>query len=103
MPDSELVIVARITAKPGHAPDLRAELIKLIEPSRQDPGCLQYDLHQSREHPETFLFYERWTAHELWEAHMNTPHLNSFRAAAEPFLKELDLLQMDHVPPSIGE
>ncbi len=72
---NQLTIVANIHAKP-HAIDLvKAELEKLIPITRNEAGCLQYDLHQDNENPAHFLFYENWQSRELWQTHMNAPHL----------------------------
>ena len=42
---SKLTIVANIYAKAGRIDFVKAELLKLIEPTRAEEGCLNYDLH----------------------------------------------------------
>lgn len=42
-----LTIVANIHAKAGREELVRAELEKLVVPTRKEAGCLQYDLHQT--------------------------------------------------------
>ncbi len=70
-----LIIVADIHVHPDKVGLARAELLKLIPPTLAEEGCLQYDLHQDPEDPGHFLFYERWESRELWQAHMDSPHL----------------------------
>ncbi|MDO6563689.1 antibiotic biosynthesis monooxygenase [Amphritea sp. 1_MG-2023] len=53
---TELIIVARIEAKPDQTDLVKTELIRLIDPTREEAGCLQYDLHQDNNNPAVFLF-----------------------------------------------
>lgn len=70
-----LTVVAEIIAKPGFEERLREELLRCIEPTRAEDGCLQYDLHVAADKPGHFLFYENWTSREALDRHMATPHL----------------------------
>ncbi|MDC3332612.1 antibiotic biosynthesis monooxygenase [bacterium] len=73
-----LTIIARIEANPGKVDLVKTALIKLIEPTRQEQGCLQYDLHQDNENPNVFMFYENWQSRTLWQTHMNNDHLKAY-------------------------
>lgn len=75
-----LTVVAEIIAKAGCEERLREELLRLIEPTRAEEGCLQYDLHVSTEQPGHFLFYENWTSREALDRHLATPHLERLSA-----------------------
>ncbi|MBW9091532.1 antibiotic biosynthesis monooxygenase [Rhizobium wenxiniae] len=44
---AELTNVAFFKAKPGRSKDLGEALLALVSPSRQEPGCLRYEIHQS--------------------------------------------------------
>jgi quinol monooxygenase YgiN len=92
-----LTIVARIEAKKNCADLLESELRKLIEPTRKEAGCLQYDLHQDNENPAVFLFYETWKNRELWQAHMNSAHLSAFMKATEGALASLTVSEMTKI------
>jgi len=70
-----LTVVAEIIAKPGCEQRLREELLALIEPTRAEAGCLQYDLHVAEGKPGHFLFYENWTSRQALDQHLATPHL----------------------------
>ncbi len=54
---AKLTIVANIKAKADKIDLVKAELLKLIDITRAEEGCLQYDLHQDNENPAHFLFY----------------------------------------------
>ncbi len=97
---SKLTIVANIIAKPASADLVRAELEKLVPITRQEEGCLQYDLHQDREDPNRFLFYENWTSRELWQTHMSAPHLAAYMAATDGAVEEFTLHEMTQIDPT---
>jgi len=54
-------VVATFEARPGKEIELRNALVGLVAPTRQEAGCLNYDLHVSTEDPRRFLFHENWT------------------------------------------
>lgn len=90
-----LTIVAKITSKPGNEEIVQSELQKLIEPTRKESGCVQYDLHRSIENRRIFLFYENWQTKSEWNAHMESRHLKAFLDATEDQVENLELMQME--------
>ena len=92
-----LTIVARIEAKPDQIELVKSELTKLIEPTRAEAGCIQYDLHQDNNQPEVFLFFENWETRELWQAHMENEHLKAYMAATEGAVADFTLNEMSHI------
>lgn len=89
-----LVIVAKIEAKEDKVEFVKSELLKLIEPTRNEEGCLQYDLHQDRTNPAIFLFYEKWQNRDLWQQHMNNDHIKTYRQATEGAVESFILNEM---------
>jgi len=51
---AKLTIVAHVTAKADKIDLVKAELEKLIDITRAEEGCLQYDLNQDNENPAHF-------------------------------------------------
>lgn len=93
----KLVIVANITAKPATIAQVRAELEKLIPITRAEKGCLHYDLHQDRENPAHFMFYEMWASRDLWQAHMGAQHLKDYLKATDGAVDEFTLHEMTRI------
>jgi quinol monooxygenase YgiN len=83
-----LTVVAEMRAKPGRESDLRNILLSLIEPTRKEEGCIQYDLHVDTDDPGRFVFYENWTSRERLSVHLNSPPLRAFVAASADLLAE---------------
>ncbi|MDH6125052.1 quinol monooxygenase YgiN [Kitasatospora sp. GP82] len=50
-----------------------------VAPTRQEPGCLEYHLHEDRDEPGVFVFYEAWRSQADLDAHLALPHLHAFR------------------------
>ncbi|GIU19030.1 putative quinol monooxygenase [Shewanella sp. MBTL60-007] len=91
---TQLTIVANITAHADKVEIVKAELIKLIATTREEEGCLQYDLHQDNDNPAHFTFYENWSSRALWQAHMNAQHIKNYVGATEGMVKEFTLNEM---------
>ena len=85
MSKTSLTVIATFQARPGKESELRAALIGLRAPSRNEAGCLNYDVHQSVDEPAKFLFHENWTSQAQLDAHLQSPHIKALR----PRLDEL--------------
>ena len=92
-----LTIVAHITSNPSKVDLVKAELLKLIGPTRAESGCVQYDLHQDNVNPAHFMFFELWESRELWQAHMEAPHLRAMQAATEGAVESVTIQEMTQV------
>lgn len=90
----KLVIVARIEAYTGQESLVRNALSKLIEPTLKESGCIQYDLHQDNNNPALFMFYEIWENRELWQNHLNSPHILANRPATEGAIASITVSEM---------
>jgi quinol monooxygenase YgiN len=88
MEKGTLTVVARIKAKAGMEERVREELMALVAPTHAEPGCVNYDLHQSIDKPAEFLFHENWVSKQDLDDHLKTPHLQSFLGKAEEILAE---------------
>jgi quinol monooxygenase YgiN len=94
---SQLTILANIHAKPDQIDLLRAELEKLVPITRAEAGCIQYDLRQHNDNPAHFMFFENWESRELWQTHMNAPHLVAYMQATDGAVEEFVLNEMTHI------
>jgi quinol monooxygenase YgiN len=67
-------VLAKVISLPNTLEETKALLISLIEPTRQENGCLSYELWQNQEDPNEFSFVEEWADQAALEAHFQTPH-----------------------------
>jgi quinol monooxygenase YgiN len=91
---AKLTIVANIKANPDKIELVKSELLKLIDLTRAENGCIDYDLHQDNDNPAHFMFYENWESRDLWQVHMNAPHLAAYMDATEGAVAEFTLNEM---------
>ncbi|WP_118179883.1 putative quinol monooxygenase [Paraburkholderia phosphatilytica] len=76
---SEVAVVAISVAKPGHEEALREALEGIVEPTRNEAGALQYDLHRDLREPRRFVFVERWESEEALAVHAKSAHIAAYR------------------------
>ena len=87
-----LTLVAHLTARPDKIEAAKAFLLCQIAPTRAEPGCIDYRLHQNNDDPAEFTFYETFVDREAWDLHMQTPHLRRFFDVKDGlFAKEPDI------------
>lgn len=88
MAENKVTVLAKCKAKPGMEDKVRDELMALVEPTRSEAGCINYDLHQSGEDKSLFMLYENWKSKQDLDAHLAKPHLQEFIGKAEDILAE---------------
>lgn len=88
MNDGTVTVVAFMRARAGKVDALRRELLALLAPTRAEDGCLNYDLHVSRDEPGTFMFHENWTSKAHLDRHLESPHLNALKAKLDDLVAE---------------
>lgn len=80
IPDGAYSVVAEVRAKPGKEQALREVTLALVAQVRAEPNNLLYFLHEDRESPGHFVFYEIFASKADFEAHNATPHVQAWFA-----------------------
>ena len=79
-------------ARRGQSEALGAALAALVEPTRLEAGCLNYDLHRSVDDADVWFVYENWRSPEGFDAHMRSEHLQAFlKATPDLIAGDIDL------------
>jgi quinol monooxygenase YgiN len=86
MADGKVTVLAIMTAKAGREDEVLKEMQALIEPTRSEEGCINYDLHRSLEDPAKFMFHENWRSKQDLDQHLAKPYLVRFLGLAGEFL-----------------
>lgn len=94
---SKLTVIAKITAKKESVESVRCELLKLIEPTRRENGCIAYNLHQDNEDPAVFIFYETWESLACLASHMNSAHFKNYVSAVGDLIEEKSVHKMTRI------
>jgi quinol monooxygenase YgiN len=80
IPNGAYSVVAEVRAKPGKERALRDITLPLVAQVRNEPNNLLYFLHEDRETPGRFVFYEIFASRADFEAHNATPHVQAWFA-----------------------
>jgi len=93
---SRLTVIARLLARKESADAVKGELSKLIAPTRNEEGCIDYRLHQDNDNPALFFFYETWESEASLGKHKETDHYRRCFSAIGGMIqdKSVNLLTM---------
>jgi quinol monooxygenase YgiN len=81
-----IIVIATLTIKPGTLEAIRPHAEACIAATRQEKGCIAYDLNASLTDPSALVFVEKWETREDLTAHSKQPHLVAWRNASAPHL-----------------
>ncbi len=93
-------VVARISAKQGHAPELLTAFKELLPAVHIEKGCISYvptiDLatdidRQGPVNSDTITIIEKWESLDHLKAHLVAPHMQNFRDHVGAIVSETDL------------
>ena len=71
-----IVLLAKSTVQEGKQQEFISVAEKLVKATREEPGCVYYDLVQENE--TTFLFVEKYLDEDAVEFHKNSVHFQTF-------------------------
>jgi quinol monooxygenase YgiN len=64
----------------------REELLRVVEPTRAEIGCLSIRVYESLREPAMFAIHSEWVDEAAFEFHAQLPHTVGFLKAAEELL-----------------
>jgi quinol monooxygenase YgiN len=62
----------------GELDAVLAALGPLVEASRAEPGCLQYQAHRSPDDPNVIFLYEQYADEAAYKAHSESEHFKRY-------------------------
>jgi quinol monooxygenase YgiN len=83
MADNPIILNVHTQAVAGREAELGGAFYSLIAPTREEPGCLVYELHVDPEDPGKFMFYEKFKSQAALDQHLTSPHFHSFQSYLE--------------------
>ena len=76
----------RFEPRPGKEMGFREELLRVIEPTRAEIGCVAIHAFESLRPPLVFAIHSEWVDEAAFELHAQLPHTVRFLGAAEKLL-----------------
>ena len=74
MPQEHVHAIAHLHARPDKTEELNSLLTSLLEPTRQESGCIRFELLQHRESPTEFAIVSEWYSERAVQDHIGTSH-----------------------------
>lgn len=84
--NGSLRVIVEAHARPGCAEQLKQQAAQLVEPTRAERSNLGYDIVQALDKEDHFFFIEEWESQKSFDAHLTSPHLMAYNAAAAELL-----------------
>lgn len=97
MINTQLFIIVKFEVKKSKINDVKTELLKILDPTRKEHGCIRYDLHQDLNDPSIFMFYEIWETVDAWKEHDSKRHIIDFKKAIEGSLKKITFNKLTEI------
>jgi quinol monooxygenase YgiN len=96
--EGAFVIVAEFEVRP-EAIDalLEAAVADASASVANEPGCRQFDVTRSSEQPNRVLLYEVYDSQAAFDAHLEMPHLKTFRDCIEPLVVSRQVRRLTRV------
>ncbi|MGQ0429357.1 MAG: putative quinol monooxygenase [Gammaproteobacteria bacterium] len=76
-------LFARFHARPGCGDALYRAILEVRGPTRQEPGCLDYQVFRSVRDQDEYCLHTRWRDQAAFEHHAGLPHTVRFVATVE--------------------
>lgn len=75
-------VIATLTVKPEAKAELIAAANDAITATRQEKGCIAYELYESTVDPHKLVFVEEWESPECLPVHSKSDHMRAFGRVA---------------------
>ena len=87
-----IVVVGQFRFPPERMEEARPVMRRVMEATRTEPGCVEYNYGEDVLDPGLIRVSEVWESHEQLAAHMQTPHMARWqRERAELGLTERNI------------
>lgn len=93
-----ILVAGSLTYAPGAIQGLRDEMLRFVEATRREDGCINYDLGIDTSDPTRLILFERWRDQKALDRHFSSPHMAEWRkavAAAGPVERDLSVWEVN--------
>lgn len=95
--------IAYLKANPSKNQALKAALLALIEPTRNEAGCMEYILYEDYKADGIFYMSEEFENEAAFDAHIQSDHFQNFAKMTDELLSEpVNVVRMNRVSNESG-
>lgn len=88
MNDEKIVLVARLKVRNDKVEEAKQAALSLVEVSRVEQGCVNYDVHQAIDDETVFVWHETWANKTALDEHFAMPYFTDFFAKVQEIAVE---------------
>jgi len=90
------ITIAILKARPGKRDQLQEALLKLIDPTRKEAGCIEYMLFENKNEKGIFYMREAFMDKTAFDEHLASTHFQNFAKQADELLTEpVQLIELE--------
>jgi len=91
-----VAVFARYTVRAGEEARVANALRNMVEPTRAEPGNLDYQVFRDPKDPSLFAGFERYTDESAFQEHLASPHFSTWlKGQVLPSLEDRVRLDLD--------
>jgi quinol monooxygenase YgiN len=79
-PNKPFTLIVGVKVKEGASDKFESAFAKCIKATREEKGCIRYELNRGTENTAQYQVYERWKTVADLEAHLKTDHIKELRS-----------------------
>lgn len=66
--------ISKLYAKEDKVDEFIEVFKEMIPPTKEEEGCIQYEMYQDEEEPSLLIVLEQWATKEAFDGHLETDH-----------------------------
>lgn len=86
--DEKIVLFARLKVEKDAVEKAKRAALAIVDDSRGENGCLNYDFHQAIDDATIFLWHETWANQAALDAHFAMPYFAELGEQLKDLIKE---------------
>lgn len=97
MSNQTITLVVDVTCAPGKRDQVKAALDICTQASRNEPGCLRYQVFLDGESKEKITLVEEWQNQQAIDAHNASEHFIALQDSLQGLVAEVNLKSLQEV------
>lgn len=89
----DIILVATIKAGKGKRDQLKADLLEVVSQTQQEPGCLQFEIHEDVNNPGVFCLWEHFASQADFDKHLAMSYTKDYFAKGNALATDVVTLQ----------
>lgn len=88
-----IVVSGGVKLQAGRREQAAEVVRRVVEPTRDEHGCISYTFFTGIEDPDYLHVFEEWESEAALDAHLRTPHVVAFFAALPEVVAEAPVVK----------